>query len=67
MNIYEHTSPYEVRQKIRTGEITGQTSGMCLGYAQANLAVYFALLKPGDTVMIVTTHEGLVDIRNILR
>ena len=24
-------------------------------------------IKPGDTVMIVTTHEGLVDIRNILR
>lgn len=39
MNMYEHTSPYAVRQKIRTGEITGQTSGMCLGYAQANLAV----------------------------
>lgn len=24
-------------------------------------------IQPGDTVMIVTTHEGLVDIRNILR
>lgn len=39
MNPYENISPAAVRQKIRAGEITGQTSGMCLGYAQANLAV----------------------------
>lgn len=39
LNPYENTAPLAVRQKIRTGEITGQTSGMCLGYAQANLAV----------------------------
>lgn len=32
-------SPKEVRLKIRKGEITGQTSGMCPGYAQANLVV----------------------------
>jgi uncharacterized protein YcsI (UPF0317 family) len=32
-------TPREVRGKIRAGEITGQTSGMCPGYAQANLAV----------------------------
>lgn len=32
-------SPAEVRAMIRTGEITGQTSGMCNGYAQANLAI----------------------------
>ncbi len=32
-------SPADVRARIRTGEITGQTSGMCTGYAQANLAV----------------------------
>lgn len=32
-------SPADVRARIRTGEITGQTSGMCAGYAQANLAV----------------------------
>lgn len=32
-------SPADVRAHIRTGEITGQTSGMCAGYAQANLAV----------------------------
>lgn len=39
MNAYAHTSPHDVRLKIRAGEITMQTSGMCLGYAQANLAV----------------------------
>ncbi len=32
-------SPAEVRAMIRTGEITEQTSGMCDGYAQANLAI----------------------------
>lgn len=39
LNSYENAAPLAVRQKIRAGEITGQTSGMCLGYAQANLAV----------------------------
>jgi uncharacterized protein YcsI (UPF0317 family) len=38
-NPYANTSPYEVRLRIRAGEITGQTSGMCNGYAQANLIV----------------------------
>lgn len=32
-------SPAEVRVKIRNEEITGQTSGMCAGYAQANLVI----------------------------
>lgn len=36
---YSHMSPYEVRQLIRGGKINYQTSGMCLGYAQANLAI----------------------------
>lgn len=35
----ESLTPKEVRLKIRKGEITGQTSGMCPGYAQANLVV----------------------------
>ena len=39
MNAYAHTSPHDVRLKIRAGEIATQTSGMCLGSAQANLAV----------------------------
>lgn len=32
-------TPREVRMKIRNGEITTQTSGMCNGYAQANLCI----------------------------
>lgn len=31
--------PAEVRKLIRDGKITGQTSGMCEGYAQANLCI----------------------------
>ena len=34
---YTTMLPCEVRKRIRAGEITGQTSGMCPGYAQANL------------------------------
>ena len=34
---YTTMLPCEVRKRIRAGEITGQTSGMCQGYAQANL------------------------------
>ncbi len=34
---YAHALPKEVREKFRTGELDGQTSGMCEGYAQANL------------------------------
>lgn len=33
------TCPAEVRKLIREGKITGPTSGMCPGYAQANLVV----------------------------
>jgi len=36
---YSVMKPAEVRQLIREGKITGQTSGMCAGYAQANLCV----------------------------
>ena len=32
-------TPREARMKIRNGEITTQTSGMCNGYAQANLCI----------------------------
>lgn len=38
-NKYEDVSPKEMRHLIRAGEITTQTSGMCAGYAQANLVV----------------------------
>lgn len=36
---YSKMSPSQVRQLIREGKITGQTSGMCDGYAQGNLLV----------------------------
>lgn len=36
---YSAMEPSEVRKLIRAGKITTQTSGMCAGYAQANLAV----------------------------
>jgi uncharacterized protein YcsI (UPF0317 family) len=36
---YTNMSPREARKLIREGTYSGQTSGMCAGYAQANLAV----------------------------
>lgn len=36
---YSSMSPRDVRQLIREGKITCNTSGMCAGYAQANLCV----------------------------
>lgn len=39
MNQYSETSPREVRELIRRDVITGQTSGMCAGFAQANLVI----------------------------
>ena len=39
MTDYSNAKPEDVWLKIRSGEITGQTSGMCNGYAQANLVI----------------------------
>ncbi len=39
MTEYSNVSPKKVRELIRAGEITWQTSGMCAGYAQANLII----------------------------
>lgn len=36
---YSSMSPSEVRKLIKEQKITGQTSGMCAGYAQANLCI----------------------------
>ena len=36
---YSEMKPKEVRSLIREGKITGPTSGMCAGYAQANLVI----------------------------
>lgn len=38
-NPYKSFEPKDVRQLVRDGKITGQTSGMCDGFAQANLCV----------------------------
>jgi uncharacterized protein YcsI (UPF0317 family) len=38
-NPYAASTPADVRRLIRNGSVTGQTSGMCSGYAQANLCV----------------------------
>ncbi|NCC43476.1 MAG: putative hydro-lyase [Clostridia bacterium] len=38
-NPYADMLPSKVRKLIRDGEISGQTSGMCAGYAQANLVI----------------------------
>lgn len=38
-NPYADQSPAQVRRLIREGIITGQTSGMCEGFAQANLCM----------------------------
>ncbi len=40
---YVHLTPKEVRERIRSGEITFPTAGMAAGYAQANLVIL-----PGD-------------------
>ena len=36
---YSKSLPSEVRKLIREGKLSGQTSGMCDGYAQANLII----------------------------
>ena len=36
---YSNASPSEVRKLIREGKIDYNTSGMCNGYAQANLVI----------------------------
>ena len=36
---YSNMHPQQVKELIRQGKITGQTSGMCNGYAQANLCI----------------------------
>mgnify|MGYP000920040372 CR=1 FL=1 len=39
MKNYYDMKPTEVRKLIREGKIVGPTSGMCAGYAQANLVI----------------------------
>lgn len=36
---YSDWAPRDVRTLISAGKLQGQTSGMCAGYAQANLCI----------------------------
>lgn len=65
---FSDSSPEMVRQLIRKGDITGQTSGMCQGYAQANLVVLpqkeafdfllFAVKNPKACPLLEVTEPG---------
>ncbi len=65
---YENTSPTDVRHLIRNNEISSQTSGMCAGYAQANLVVLpkkyaydfllFAQRNPRSCPLLEVSDEG---------
>ena len=75
MNPYATYSPAEVRRLIRAGEITGQTSGMCEGYAQANLItlpkeyaydfLLFAQRNPKPCPVLEVTDAGSRALRRI--
>ena len=68
----EGITPEEVRKLIRKGEITGQTSGMCNGYAQANLVILpqseafdfllFAVRNPRSCPLLEVTEPGRRDL-----
>ena len=74
-NIYSSATPSEVRQLIRKGSITGQTSGMCDGFAQANLVILpekeagdfllFANKNPRSCPILEVTGKGSRTIRDI--
>ena len=65
---YSEMSPKELRLLIRKGEITAPTSGMCNGYAQANLVVLpkdlafdfllFAVKNPKACPLLEVTQPG---------
>ncbi len=70
---YETMKPEEVRKLIRNGEITGQTSGMCAGYAQANLVILpkkyaydfllFTMRNPRSCPLLEVSDEGSRSLR----
>lgn len=77
MNPYAGESPAKVRAQIREGVITGQTSGMCEGYAQANLCVLpreyaydfllFAMRNPRACPLLEVSDEGSRTLHEIAR
>lgn len=65
---YENASPAEVRELIKKKEIKGPTSGMCNGYAQANLVILpkkyafdfllFAMRNPRSCPILEVSEPG---------
>ncbi|MDR1464674.1 MAG: putative hydro-lyase [Oscillospiraceae bacterium] len=74
-NPYELASPASVRAMIRSGAYTGQTSGMCAGYAQANLIILpkeyaydfllFAQRNPKPCPVLEVSEAGARRLRRI--
>lgn len=72
---YANARPSEIRKKIRNGEITTQTSGMCMGYAQANLVILpyreaydfllFAQRNPTSCPLLEVCDKGSRSLRYI--
>ena len=70
----EHT-PAAVRAEIRAGRFTGQTSGLCSGYAQANLVtlpralaydfLLFAQRNPRPCPLLEVSDTGVRTLRQI--
>ena len=76
-NKYAKETPMAVRELIREEKITGQTSGMCEGYAQANLIslpkkyaydfLLFAMRNPKACPILEVLEEGEVLIKEVAR
>lgn len=70
-------TPAQVREKIRRGELTGPTAGLCPGYAQANLVVLpkalaydfllFAQRNPKSCPLLEVTDTGDRRLHNIAK
>ena len=75
LNPYAECSPAKVRALIRSGKIASQTSGMCAGYAQANLCVLpkeyaydfllFTQRNPKSCPLLEVTNVGSRSLRTI--
>ena len=65
---YSKTDPKAFREMVKKGKFTGQTSGICMGYAQANLCILpkniaydfllFAQRNPKPCPILEVTDEG---------
>lgn len=74
---YAAMKPSEVRRLIRSGEVAQQTSGMCAGYAQANLVVLpkdlaydfllFCQRNPRSCPLLEVTDVGSRSLRYLAR